>query len=82
LGLFIGALGLDRTYLMSASPDLHLHSDLQGLTWLPYRKREDDNMREAVNGATLGIMARPGLIGHGTRDGERSPTQPSGRIAP
>lgn len=63
LGLFIGALGLDRTYVMAASPNLQLPSDLQGLTWLPYRQQEDDNIRAAVNDATLGIMARVRKLG-------------------
>ena len=74
LGLFIGALGLDRTYIMSASPNLQLPSDLQGLMWLPYREREDDNVRAAVNDATLQIMARVETLG---RTNNASPLGPS-----
>ncbi|WIB72525.1 nucleotide-binding protein [Curtobacterium sp. MCBD17_026] len=63
LGLFIGTLGLDRTYLLSASRSLQLPSDLQGLTWLPYRARDDQNTRAAVNDATIGITARIRTLG-------------------
>jgi predicted nucleotide-binding protein len=66
LGLFIGALGLSRTYIMAAAPNLHLPSDLQGLTYLPYRDRDDKNIRAAVNDATIQITAR--VAKHGPRN--------------
>jgi predicted nucleotide-binding protein len=59
LGLFIGALGLERTYIVAdRTHDLQLPSDLHGLTWLPYKQREDNNQRAAVNEAVLGITER------------------------
>lgn len=78
LGLFIGALGLERTYLMSASPNLELPSDLQGLTYLPYREREDGNQRAAVNDATIGIMAH--VDARGPRDRSSAVTASSSPV--
>jgi predicted nucleotide-binding protein len=78
LGLFIGTLGLDRTYLMSASPNLQLPSDLQGLTWLPYRARDDQNTRAAVNEATLGITGRISTLGRRSASAAMSLSDPVG----
>jgi predicted nucleotide-binding protein len=60
LGLFIGALGRERTYIVAdqTGPELQLPSDLNGLTWLPYNARSDKNMRAAVSGAALEIRER------------------------
>ncbi|PZF32072.1 nucleotide-binding protein [Curtobacterium sp. MCPF17_051] len=63
LGLFIGALGLERTYVVSASRSLQLPTDLSGLTWLPYRERADGNIRAGLNDATLGITNRARELG-------------------
>ncbi|WP_185039106.1 nucleotide-binding protein [Rathayibacter sp. PhB127] len=55
LGLFIGVLGRERTYIVvDRDDDLQLPSDLAGLTYLPYR-RNDDNPRVAVAEAALQI---------------------------
>lgn len=57
LGLFIGAIGRERTYIVAdQSEKLNLPSDLGGLTWLPYHRR--DNPRSAVNEAAIGITER------------------------
>jgi hypothetical protein len=56
LGLFIGALGRERTYVVADEKNrLTLPSDLSGLTWLPYRERDDKNMQAAVNSAMIEI---------------------------
>lgn len=55
-GLFTGALGRQRTYLLATgSADLKLPTDVLGLTRLPYRPRTDGNVRAAVNDAALQI---------------------------
>jgi hypothetical protein len=55
MGLFIGALGRERTYIVvDRDGDLQLPSDLAGLTYLPYR-RNDANPRIAVAEAALQI---------------------------
>lgn len=49
LGLFIGALGSERVYIVAdQAADLHLPSDLGGVTWAPYRERADGNLDAAV----------------------------------
>jgi len=54
MGLFIGALGRERTYIVAdQDADLQLPSDLSGLTYVPYRRR--DNPRLAVAEAALQI---------------------------
>lgn len=69
-GLFTGALGRQRTYLLATGPaDLKLPTDVLGLTRLPYRPRTDGNLRAAVNDAALQIArqgpgARPPTPGH------------------
>lgn len=65
-GLFMGALGRDRTYLVVQQGDksrLKLPSDLHGLTWLTYQKRTDGNQRAAVKGAVLDITDRIEVLG-------------------
>ena len=54
-GLFVGALGLERTYLL-ATGDAKMPSDLFGLTRLPYRVQSNGNIRAALNGAVLQIQ--------------------------
>lgn len=59
LGLFIGALGRGRTYIVAdQSRDLELPSDLRGLTWLPVDAPTDGNMQAAVTRAAVGITER------------------------
>jgi len=55
-GLFAGALGRERTYLLATGDrSLKLPTDVLGLTRLPFRPRSDDNLRAAVNEAALQI---------------------------
>jgi hypothetical protein len=53
-GLFVGALGRQRTYLL-ATGEARLPTDALGLTRLPYRPREDGSVGAALNGAVLQI---------------------------
>lgn len=55
MGLFIGALGRERTFMVvDRDDDLQLPSDLAGLTYLPYRRNEA-NPRIAIAEAALQI---------------------------
>lgn len=57
LGLFMGALGPERTYMvLPKGVDLKLPSDLAGITYLPYPIRQDGNMAAALNGVVLDII--------------------------
>jgi hypothetical protein len=61
-GLFLGALGRERVYLLSVG-DAKLPSDLLGLTRLFYRDRRDGDIRAGLTDAVLRIeeaMARLG----------------------
>ena len=60
LGLFVGALGRKRTFLVvdRSEPSMQLPSDLAGLTYVAFRAREDGNSRAALNDAALGISDR------------------------
>ncbi|WP_442546154.1 nucleotide-binding protein (plasmid) [Arthrobacter sp. KN11-1C] len=51
-GLFLGALGRERVYLLSVG-NAKLPSDLLGLTRLMYRERPDGNVRAALNDAVV-----------------------------
>jgi len=56
IGLFIGAIGRERTFIVAdQTQKLQLPSDLNGLTWLPYSARPDNNERAAVNDAVIGV---------------------------
>lgn len=61
-GLFAGALGRERTYLL-ATGDLKLPTDVLGLTRLPYRARPDGNLRAAVSDAALQVEERVRRLG-------------------
>lgn len=63
-GLFVGAIGRKRTYLLaSAEGEIKLPSDILGLTRLPYRPRVDGNLRAAVNAAALAIEQQVKVLG-------------------
>lgn len=67
-GLFVGALGRERVYLLSVG-DAKLPSDLSGLTRLIYRQRPDNDVRAGLNDAVLRaerIMRKLGPRTHAT----------------
>lgn len=74
-GLFLGALGRERVYLLSVG-DAKLPSDLQGLTRLIYRTRPDDDIRAGLNDAVLRI--EKAMTNHGPRAGGTQPNLPAG----
>lgn len=74
-GLFSGALGRNRTYLL-ATGDLKLPTDVLGLTRLPYRPQSDGNYRAAVNDAALQIEQRVRSLGPLVRDRETGSPRP------
>jgi hypothetical protein len=56
LGLFMGALGPERTYMvLPAGADLKLPSDVAGITYLPYPSRSDDNVGAALSSPVIAI---------------------------
>jgi hypothetical protein len=66
-GLFAGALGRERTFLL-ATGDLKLPTDVLGLTRLPYRAQQ--NLRAAVTEAAVQVEERVrslGLLQRGDR---------------
>lgn len=78
-GLFAGALGRNRTYLLSTGP-AKLPSDAFGLTRLPYNERSDGNLRAAVNDSALRIadqVRRHGPVGpkNDISEGQKSETE-------
>ena len=67
-GLFAGALGLERTFLLPTG-DVKLPSDVFGLTSLRYRTRTDNNTGAALNSAVLAIEKQVRGLGHRPRTG-------------
>src|SRR3546814_848456 len=59
-GLFAGALGRERTFLL-ATGDLKLPTDVLGLTRLPYRAQQ--NLRAAVTEAAVQVEERVRSLG-------------------
>ncbi|GAA3448436.1 nucleotide-binding protein [Dactylosporangium matsuzakiense] len=56
LGLFMGLMGRDRTFVIAARDDrLAIPSDLHGLTVLRYGSRADGNLRAALGPACVAI---------------------------
>lgn len=70
-GLFLGALGRDRTYLL-ATGAVKLPTDILGVTRLPYTARSDGNVGAAVNAAALQIAGQ--VERHGPRESGKSPS--------
>lgn len=64
LGLFIGALGKERTYMVQPhNLDLKLPSDLAGITQVRYPLRQDGNMTAALTSAGIAILDQVKKIG-------------------
>ena len=65
-GLFVGAIGLERTFLVSCrDDDLGLPSDLDGVTRATYRRRADGQLRSAL--APVGLQIRDAMDKLGLR---------------
>lgn len=82
LGLFIGALGANRTFFLvpRGMPDLHLPSDLAGIapgTYDPNRK--DKNLRAALG--PLSHAMRLSIQAAGVRSGDSKTTAPSATLS-
>ena len=61
LGLFTGALGRARTFMVYCRDDkLHLPSDLAGVTAATYPAREDDNLEAALGPVCIRIKRAMG----------------------
>lgn len=64
LGLFVGVLGRQRTYLIAdTTVSMQLPTDLLGLTYIPYRPRPSGNHRAAVGTAATQILERVHALG-------------------
>lgn len=64
LGLFMGALGPERTYMvLPAGVDLKLPTDVGGITYLPYPARGDKNVSAALRGVVIKILDEVKLAG-------------------
>lgn len=61
-GLFVGALGRQRTYLL-ATGKVKLPTDALGVTRLPYTPRSDRSVARALNAAVLQIQERVDRFG-------------------
>lgn len=73
-GLFVGAIGLDRVYILRTAHDMRFPSDVAGLTFLPYAERvHDQNLVAAVGPATQEVLRRARHLGR--RLGRASPAQ-------
>lgn len=78
-GLFLGALGRERVYLLSVG-NAKLPSDIQGLTRLIYRDRPDGDIRAGLTDAVLrieGAMTKLGPRPRGTKPSPLSSGTPS-----
>jgi hypothetical protein len=80
-GLFVGSLGLDRTFLVSCRADeLDLPSDLDGVTRATYRRRADGRLRAALN--PVGVQIRDKMAELGLRRGSGSPASAAPTTTP
>lgn len=71
-GLFIGAIGLERTFLVSCRPHkLDLPSDLDGVMWATYKERADGRLRAALS--PVGVQVRDRMVELGLRRGGGGP---------
>ena len=57
LGLFMGALSRDRTYIVAPTPlDIKIPTDLFGVTLLTYQRKRGQSIARAILPVTRGIM--------------------------
>ena len=58
-GLFVGAIGLERVYILRTAHEMRFPTDIAGLTFLPYADRvHDENFVAAVGPAAQDVMRR------------------------
>jgi hypothetical protein len=76
-GLFAGALGRERTYLL-ATGDLRLPTDVLGLTRLPFHAQAGGDVRAAVTDAALQIERQVRRLGPLVRDRTANTTDTPG----
>ncbi|WP_169514934.1 nucleotide-binding protein [Humibacter albus] len=70
-GLFVGAIGLERVYILRTAESIRFPSDIAGLTFLPYHPRvHDQNLSAAVGPATVEVMKQ--TREHGRRSSSSS----------
>lgn len=63
-GLFVGAIGLERVYILRTVNTIRFPSDIAGLTFLPYRARvHDQNLTAAVGPATAEVLRKTRELG-------------------
>lgn len=80
-GLFLGALGRERVYLLSVG-DARLPSDLSGLTRLIYKERLDGSIRAGLNDAVVRAGEAIEKLGpHPRRNQARTLTGTSSTVA-
>ncbi|WP_152345714.1 nucleotide-binding protein [Brevibacterium sp. CFH 10365] len=70
-GLFAGALGRKRVYML-ATEDIKIPSDILGVTRLPYASRSDGNIGAALTEAGMSIEERIRALGPVARDRQLS----------
>lgn len=82
LGLFMGALGPERTYMvLPAGVKLKLPTDLAGITHLPYPARADKNMAAALSGVVINIIDEIKLAGSRGETADQHPQLPADPIS-
>jgi CAP12/Pycsar effector protein, TIR domain/GAF domain len=66
LGLFIGSLGVNKTFVVYCKDDdIDVPTDLAGITLAPYRRRRDSNLQAALN--PVSVRLREAFQQHGGR---------------
>jgi hypothetical protein len=83
-GLFIGALGLERTFLVSRRDHrIPLPTDLDGVTRATYKRRQDGKLRAALAPVGLKIRERLAQLGPREEGGTlmAAPTPPTSAIS-
>lgn len=86
-GLFAGALGLERTFLLATSSDAKMPSDVFGLTRLHYTERSDKDIAASLNSAVLQIeraVTQHGALKResvGLDESDTEPVRPAGSPA-
>ena len=58
LGLFMGSLGKERTFLVCPDPGPKLPTDLDGITHVRYRERSDNNWLAAVRPGVTSVVGK------------------------